>query len=50
MLHKVHVLPNGVGGGPSAGVGPYLKAKLWWIPRRGQPHMRHKSTIKGGAP
>ena len=49
MLHKVHVLMNGVGGGHSLGVVSKPKGKVRWIPRRGQPHMRDKSTIKESA-
>jgi len=50
MLHKVHLLTNGVRGGRSGGVEPNPKVKVWWIPCRGQPHMRDKSTIKDGTP
>jgi len=49
ILHKVHVLANDVGGGHSRGVEPKPRAKFRWIPRRGQPHRRDKSTIKDGA-
>jgi len=27
-----------------------MKAKVWWTPEKGQPHMRDKSKIKGRAP
>ena len=49
MLHKVHVWTNGVGGGHYTGVQPKPKAKVQWIPRRGQPQRWDKATIKDGA-
>ena len=42
--HKVHarrMVSEGV-----SGVRPNSKAKVWWTRRRGQSHMRAKSTIK----
>jgi len=45
MLHKDHVVTNGVGGG--LGSETSTKVKIRWTPRKGQPHMRDKLTIKG---
>jgi len=50
VLPKVDVLTNGVGEGPSRGVGPNSKAEVLWIPHRGQPHMWQKLTRKGAGP
>ena len=45
IVHKVHVFTKRVGAGHSCRVEPKLKAKVQWIPRRGQPDRMYRLTI-----